>query len=162
MTIDEIIDFVTGLDSVLTLRPGPEDGSPEIAWGDIFFYYSPSGVVPTTTQPFATIVTKNYPGDEQSGLDRPDAFRVNIAVGKELFVRWTGHAPRDTDPATDFTVTDTVLPHPVYASAGWLAVVRPGPRTEETVRELLRSAYDRARSRHDRRAGSSGDRHHDR
>jgi len=59
MTIDDIIDFVEGLDDVLTLRPVPGDGSPEISWGDTFFYYSPDGVVPTTTQPFATIVTKN-------------------------------------------------------------------------------------------------------
>ncbi|MFE3445972.1 DUF6194 family protein [Nocardia sp. NPDC059180] len=154
MTIDEIIDFVASLDGVLTLRPGPGDGSPEIAWGDSFFYYSPSGVVPTTTQPFATIVTKNYPGDEKSGLDRPEAYRVNIAAGRELFIRWTGHSPRETDAGVDFAVTDAVLAHPVYGTAGWLAVVNPGPRTGETVYELLRVAYDRARSRHERRADS--------
>lgn len=93
MTIDEIIDFVSALDGVLTLRPGPGDGSPEISWGDTFFYYSPDGVVPKATQPFATIVTKNYPGDESSRLDRPDTFRVNIAAGKEAFTYWTGHTP---------------------------------------------------------------------
>jgi Family of unknown function (DUF6194) len=49
MTIDEIISFVDGLDGVLTLRPGPGDGTPEIAWGDTFFYYSPNGVIPQTT-----------------------------------------------------------------------------------------------------------------
>ncbi|NEW39916.1 hypothetical protein GV794_06805 [Nocardia cyriacigeorgica] len=155
MTIDEIIDFVAGLDGVLTLRPGPGDGSPEIAWGDSFFYYSPSGVIPTTTQPFATIVTKNYPGDEASDLDRPDAFRVNIAAGKESFTRWTGHAPREADTDADFAATDTVLAHPVYGTVGWLAVVNPGQRTGETVRELLREAYDRARSRYDRRTGAT-------
>ena len=94
MTIDEIISFVGGLDGVLILRPGPGDGSPEIAWGDTFFYYSPSGVVPQRTQPFATIVTKDYPGDDESELDGPEAFRVNVAAGKEAFVRWTGHSPR--------------------------------------------------------------------
>ena len=93
MTIDEIISFVEGLDGVLTLRPGPGDGSPEIAWGDMFFYYAPNEVVPQNTQPFATIVTKDYPGDDKSELDRPGAFRVNVAAGKEAFVRWTGHSP---------------------------------------------------------------------
>ena len=96
--MDEIINFVAGLDGVLTLRPAPGDGSPEISWGDTFFYYAPDGVIPAATQPFATIVTKNYPGDEASRLDRPDTFRVNLSVGKEEFVRWTGHPPREPDP----------------------------------------------------------------
>ncbi|BDM74395.1 hypothetical protein HEK616_78820 (plasmid) [Streptomyces nigrescens] len=98
MTMDEIISFVDGLDGVLTLRPAPGDGSPEIGWGDTFFYYAPDGVTPTATQPFATVVIKNYPGDEASRLERPDTFRVNISAGKEAFIRWTGHAPREPAP----------------------------------------------------------------
>ncbi|WP_040784428.1 DUF6194 family protein [Nocardia pneumoniae] len=155
MTIDEIIDSVSRLDGVLTLRPGPGDGSPEISWGDTFFYYSPSGEVPTATQPFATIVTKNYPGDESSRLDRPDTFRVNIAAGKEAFIHWTGHTPRERATDVDPSVTDTVIAHPVYGSAGWLAVVNPGQRTDEAIRELLRTAYERARSRYEKRAASA-------
>ncbi|WP_027945048.1 DUF6194 family protein [Amycolatopsis taiwanensis] len=155
MTMEEIIGFVAELDGVLTLKPAPGDGSPELAWGDTFFYYAPDGVTPTRTQPFATIVTKNYPGDEASHLDRPDAFRVNIAAGKEAFTRWTGHEPRDSaateiDPST----ADTVMAHPVYGTAGWLAVVNPGKRTESETYELLRTAYRLARSRYERRAES--------
>src|SRR3954447_8936137 len=96
MTVEEIIDFVSGLEGVLTQRARSGDGSPEIAWGDTFFYYAPDGVVSGTTQPFATIVTKNYPGDESSRLDRPEVFRVNLAAGKEEFTAHTGRAPRDT------------------------------------------------------------------
>ncbi|WP_280186306.1 DUF6194 family protein [Nocardia gipuzkoensis] len=151
MTIDEIIAFVSALDGVLTLTPGPGDGSPEISWGDTFFYYSPDGVVPTTTQPFATIVTKNYPGDEESHLDRPETFRVNINAGKEAFIQWTGHTPREPSTDHDPSATDTVIPHPVYKSAGWLAITNPAHRTTTPTRELLRSAYELARSRHNRR-----------
>ncbi|GIH71300.1 DUF6194 family protein [Sphaerimonospora thailandensis] len=153
MTIDEIIGFVDGLDGVLSLRPAPGDGSPEISWGDTFFYYAPDGVIPATTQPFATVVTKDYPGDETSRLDRPGTFRVNISAGKEAFIRWTGHAPRE--PATaevDPGAADTVIAHPVYGTLGWLAVVNPGSRTEAATRELLRTAYGLACSRHERRA----------
>lgn len=151
--MDEIIGYVDALDGVLTLRPAPGDGSPEISWGDTFFYYAPDGVVPTTTQPFVTIVTKNYPGDEASRLDRADTFRVNIAAGKEEFTRWTGRAPRE--PGTgeaDLSATDTVMAHPVYGTAGWLAVVNPGPGTDAAVRELLCGAWHLARTRHERRA----------
>ncbi|MGW5170201.1 DUF6194 family protein [Streptomyces nodosus] len=153
MTMDEIISFVDGLDGVLTVRPAPGDGSPEISWGDTFFSYAPDGVAPATAQPFATIVTKDYPGDTASALSRPDTFRVNIAAGSEAFLHWTGHAPRE--PATaevDFTAVDTVLAHPLYGSAGWLAVVNPGPRTEAATRELLGIAHRGARLRHERRA----------
>ncbi|MFE5707674.1 DUF6194 family protein [Rhodococcus koreensis] len=152
MTIDDIIDFVEGLDDVLTLRPVPGDGSPEISWGDTFFYYSPDGVVPTTTQPFATIVTKNYPGDEDSRLDRAGAFRVNIHAGREAFIVALGHAPREQGSAdVDAGAPDTVVAHPVYASAAWLAVVNPGTRTSQLTRELLRTAYAVARSRYERK-----------
>ncbi|GAA1952177.1 DUF6194 family protein [Kitasatospora viridis] len=152
MTVDEIISFVADLGGVLAVRPAPGDGSPEISWGDTFFYYAPDGAVPTTGQPFATVVTKNYPGDEASGLDRPGAFRVNVAAGKEAFIRWTGHAPRE--PATtlvDPSTVDTVIAHPVYGTVGWLAVVNPGPRSAGTTRDLLRAAHQLARARHERR-----------
>ncbi|MBF6059208.1 hypothetical protein IU500_04245 [Nocardia terpenica] len=153
MSIDEIIDYIEALGGVLTLRPAPGDGSPEIAWGDVFLYYAPDGTVPTT-QPFATIVTKDYPDDTTSRLDRPGVFRLNINVGKDAFTTWTGHTPRETsDHPVDASQLDTVLPHPVYATAGWLAVVAPGPRTEAAITELLRTAHDRARTRYTRHAG---------
>ncbi|MFC9433415.1 DUF6194 family protein [Nocardia sp. NPDC057030] len=154
MTIDEIIDFVAGLDGVLTLRPTAETEWPEISWGDTFFYYSPDGEIPTRTQPFATIVTKDYPGEPSSDLHRPNSFRVNIAAGKEAFIEWTGRPPREQATDVDYHVTDTVLPHPTYSSAGWLAVVDPGARTETTTRELLHTAYERARSRYERHSSS--------
>lgn len=162
LSTDDITGFLADLDGVLTVRPRPGDGSPPIGWGDTYFFYAPDGVMPTNTQPFATIVTKNYPGDERSRLDRPGTYRVNIAAGKEAFTHWTGHPARDpsasddpgaTDPdATDPARTDTVIAHPVYGTLGWLAVVDPGPRTATPVRELLRHAYRLARSRAERRA----------
>ncbi|MDI5979429.1 DUF6194 family protein [Amycolatopsis magusensis] len=154
MKPDEIIGYVDGLDGVLTVRPGPGDDSPELAWGDTFFFYAPDGVMPANTQPFATIVTKNYPGDEESRLDRPDTFRVNVNAGKDNFREWTGHEHRE-EPAEDVnhSATDTLFAHPVYGSVGWLAVVNPGPRTEAPTRELLRTAYELAKARYQRRAG---------
>ncbi|WP_026402273.1 DUF6194 family protein [Actinomadura rifamycini] len=155
MSIDEIIAFLEGMEGVLAVKPGPGDGTPEIAWGDAFFYYSPEGAVPAAAQPFATIVTKDYPEDEASRLNRPGAFRVNIAAGRDAFVRWTGRAPRDPgtggpDPGT----ADAVLAHPVYGELGWLAVVEPGARTDAAVRELLGTAHGLARERYRRRAST--------
>ncbi|MFG3497372.1 DUF6194 family protein [Streptomyces sp. NPDC047928] len=162
MSIDEIIQFVETLGGVLTRRPGPGDGSPEIAWGDVFFFYAPDGTVRDTAQPFATIVTKDYPGDDAAGLSRTGGFRLNVNAGRESFVRWTGHEPRKPGASgvapgasgVDPSTADTVMAHPVYGDLGWLAVVNPGARSGEAARGLLRAAHDLARARHRRRAGS--------
>ena len=154
MSMDEVIAYVESLGGVLTLRPQPGDGSPEASWGDAFLYYAPDGVVPSA-QPFATVVTKDYPGDESSRLDRPGAFRVNVAAGRDEFRRWTGADPREAAPSgVDPSTPDVVIPHPVYGCLGWLAVVDPGPRTEDALLDLLRTAHARARARHDRRAAT--------
>lgn len=144
MEIPDIIDFVGGLDGVLVLAPQEGDGSPEIAWGDMFFYYAPDGVVPKS-QPFATIVTKDYPGDTTSELNRADTFRVNIAASAEEFRRRTAHRQ---DPSA----ADVIMPHPVYGRLHWLAVINPGPKTTAVVKELLEMAHLRARQRFHRRA----------
>lgn len=104
------------------------------------------------SQPFATVVTKDYPDDEGSQLSRPGAFRLNVSATPEEFSTWTGREPRepatdDVDPSTE----DVVIAHPVYGSLAWLAVVNPGPRSDEAARDLLRSAHRRARERYRRR-----------
>ena len=152
MTIDEIVTYVESLGGVLTLRPGPGDGPPEIAWGDAFFYFAPDGVVPRG-QPFATIITKDYPGEPSAGLDRPDAFRVNVSVDATTFRERTGRDKREAvSPEVDFTAEDMLMAHPAYSRQGWLAVVNPGPETQGDLRGLLEAAHHRARLHADPRA----------
>ena len=155
MSIDDIVERVVALGGVLTLRPQPGDGSPEISWGDTFFYYAPDGRVPKS-QPFATIVTKDYPGDDRSLLGRAGAFRLNISVGATHFRRLTGRDPsapatHDVDPSTP----DLLIPHPVYGRLAWMAVVNPAERTSSEVLDLLESAHRAARARYERRAQQS-------
>jgi Family of unknown function (DUF6194) len=138
MTIDELTGFIESLAGVLTLRPGPGDGSPEAAWGDLFFYFAPDRVVPSG-QPFATIVTKDYPGEPSSGLG-DGVYRINVDAGR-----------RDQGPCEDPAARDTVIPHPVYGQLGWVSVVQPGPRTTSAVQALLRDAHAAAQRRWDRR-----------
>lgn len=143
--MDRIIAAVRALDDSLVLQPGPGDGSPELAWGDTFCYVSSDGRVPPNTQPYATIVTKDYPEDTLSALGG-DRWRVNIHVGRARLADLVGDGPHD--PAA----VDVLVPHPVYGSLGWIAVVLPGERTLGTVLDLVRDAHDDTRRRADRRA----------
>jgi len=144
-TIAEILKVVSGWDGVLVVSPGPGDGSPEIAWGDSFIYYEPEGTMPKNRQPFATIVTKDYPDDHQSLLDREGVYRVNFHPGPETFTA------RAEAAGTDATVLDQFIVHPVYGPYGWLAVLNPGDQTSSVTEELLREAYELDRIRYERR-----------
>ncbi|MFI8566299.1 DUF6194 family protein [Rhodococcus sp. NPDC078407] len=150
MTLDDIVNLVGSFEGTVTQRPREGDGTPELAWGDVFFYYSPDGTIPTT-QPFATIVTKNYPDDELSRLDRTGAFRVNIVAGKQEFEKFLGVPPRDAAHAPQADSDDVIAAHPQYGTAGWMSVVNPSSRTDTNVRELLDAAYNVAKSRYERR-----------
>jgi hypothetical protein len=151
MEMEQIVQAVYELEGSLILAPEPGGDAPEIAWGDAFFYYAPDGTVPQHEQPFATIVTKDYPDDTTSDLNGDGRWRVNIHVGSESFTELLGQPPRDALPA-DFGITDAVIPHPVYGALGWIAVVNPGAASSVTVLRLLSRAYLDARDRHDRRA----------
>lgn len=151
MSMEQIIAAVRGLDGALVLLPGPEGDFPELAWGDAFFYHAPDGRIPHNTQPYGTIVTKDYPDDTACDLDPPDRWRVNIHVDRVTFKELTGEEPGSTTRTRDYTSTDTVLPHPVYGALSWLCVVNPGERTADTVVRLLRDAHEAARARAARR-----------
>ena len=100
---------------------------------------------------FATIVTTDK-HDQASNLERPGVFRLNIGVGKDTFVRLVGD--RLEDASIDYTVLDTVLPHPVYAAQRWVSILNPSDATfEATVKPLLEEAYRRLERQHRLRGG---------
>ncbi|MBM9466688.1 DUF6194 family protein [Nakamurella leprariae] len=151
MELEHLLETVHGFDGVLDLAPDEASGAPEIAWGDHFLYWSADGAVPERVQPYATVVTKDYPDDDRSDLDPPDRWRVNVHVGRARFAELTGEDTRHISDRWDFAVADVMLPHPVYGALGWVSVVNPGERTSATVLALLRDAHERARARAERR-----------
>lgn len=144
MSMQQILDIVRGLDEVVELAPCSGSDFPEIAWGDHFFYHSPDGTVPQTGQGFATIVTKNYPGDDLSELDQEGRWRLNIHVGRDRLDELTAGEP--VDPAT----VDRFFPHPVYARQGWVSIIDPSPASTELVTALLTAAHAAERNRQSR------------
>lgn len=148
MEIEEAVDVLAGNEGILVLRPGPGDETPEVAWGDVFFYFSPDGTVPPG-QPFATVITKDYP-DEPAWQRATGSIRVNIHVGARVFADLLGHLPGEGS-GPDPTAVDVVMPHPAYGELGWISVVDPGTRTRQIVTEQLEAAYQAARLRRERR-----------
>jgi hypothetical protein len=145
MDMQQIIDAVRGLDGALVITPEEGGPFPELSWGDAYFYHAPDGRMPERTQPYGTIITKDYPDDASSALTAPGRFRVNIHVGRE---QADALVTADPDPAD----VDVFRRHPLYAASGWVCVIDPADRTAEAVLALLRDAHDAARSRAERRA----------
>jgi Family of unknown function (DUF6194) len=98
---------------------------------------------------FATIVTTDeHDMGDPSDLARPGVYRLNMGVGRATFERLVGGR---TDP--DYAAIDRIVPHPVYATQRWMAILNPSRQTfENDVKPLIAEAHERlARPR--RRAG---------
>lgn len=147
--VAQLLDTVRTFDGILILEPGPGGAFPELAWGDKFFYYSPSGTVPQNVQPYGTIVVKDYPDEPVADL-APDRARVNMQVDRDTFVRLIGVEPRSLGDGYDYSTADQFFPHPAYGPMSWVSVIEP-TTTMDAALELLRTAHAAARARAERR-----------
>src|ERR1051325_6525525 len=129
--IQYVVDTFDGV-NVVTATEG-------LPAGDTFFIYDPDrNLEPQRQFPFATIVTKDYGDfDNQSNLNRPGVFRLNVGVSRDTFRRLF---PSD-DLAQDYTALDTLIPHPVYATQSWVSVLNPSREMFASVEPLLEEAY---------------------
>jgi hypothetical protein len=151
ITEDDLIAFVSDLPGVVVVTASEASGAPEIAWGDSFFFYDPDDEPQARRMPFATIVIKDYTGfDTASNLDRPGVFRLNINVGRTAFEELLGYPPAahaEHHDRFDYTATDTLLPHPAYATQAWVCILSPDHATAAQARTLLTDAHTRAARR---------------
>ncbi|NBE79887.1 DUF6194 family protein [Micromonospora rubida] len=154
--VAELVERIVALPHVTQVQADERSGAPEASWGDRFFF-----VGSDRRRPFATIVEHDVPGfDEDSRLDRPGIFRLNVHVGREEFQRRFGYPPAelpDHRSGVDFTRCDEVLPHPAYGTYGWACVLNPGVRRLPEVDRLLAHAHGRASGEHRRARGEQHD-----
>lgn len=153
MTEEQLVHLLADLPGVVVVTASQANQAPEVAWGDSFFFFDPDdSISPDRRFPFATIVTKDYPGfDFASNLDRPSVFRLNLSVGRAYFEQLFGFPPAEISThqhAFDFTVLDEFIPHPVYAKQGWISILVPGDNTKDQLLTLITHAHQRARDRH--------------
>lgn len=154
MTMEQILSAVRGYAGLLELAPQAGSEHPALSWGDHFFYYAPDGIVPRNRQPYATIITKDYPEDARSRLNAPDRWRLNIHVGSQVFTDLLGYPPESIEELpVEFSKTDVFLPHPLYGAYGWVSIVNPGPATTHRALEALHEAHLADQHRVERRSG---------
>ena len=122
-----------------------------VSSGDSFFFYDPGQDQPKDQRfPFATLVTGDT-YDTFSNLSRPDVFRLNIGVSRQIFrslFELPESALETEEPTRDFTALDRIMPHPVYGKMFWVCVLNPSESTFEKVKPLLAEAYGQAAARH--------------
>ena len=145
MDQDAIRSFIASeFPNVADQVASPDDGSPEVAWGDTFFMHHDD----EHHFPFATIVTKDYGDfDNLSNLDRPNVWRLNIGVSKETFDRLFPAGQN-----YDFAASDVLMPHPVYGPNHFVCILNPSDASFQEIRPLLDEAYRIASGRVERRS----------
>ena len=142
MNQSQIVEYIaTSFPGVDVVVGSSEHGDPEVAWGDTFVSYDPHrDLAPNRRMPFCTIVTKDYPGwDETSNLNRPDIYRVNLGLSRDTY-----RSVFPDEASYDFTALDLLMPHPVYGCQHWACVLNPSDPTFERLKPLLQDAYNLA------------------
>lgn len=99
---------------------------------------------------FATLASSGNEYEQVSRLDRPGVYRLNFGVSRETFKSLFGTNKINVSDY-DFTVLDTLLPHPDYSAQSFICVLSPSDATFENIRPLLAEAYDIAVRRYNRR-----------
>ncbi|GHA86366.1 DUF6194 family protein [Cognatilysobacter bugurensis] len=133
---------------------------PVCAWGETSFFYNPGLVLPRGVY-FATLKVKDGDNDQASDLARPGVFRLNMGIGKPTYRSLFGLPPARpaaggvVNTGHDFSVLDTLTPHPVYGWMAWVSVLNPSAQTFETIKPLLREAHELAAVKFDKRVAAA-------
>lgn len=116
------------------------------SWGETGIFYNPDQKLKRGVY-ILTIKEKDGENDTSSNLDREHVYRVNLGVRKDTFINMFGSIPKRpgkgqaVDMDVDFTETDQIMPHPVYAWMGWICSLNPSEQTFEKLKPLIREAY---------------------
>lgn len=149
---DEILQYcLDNLDGTVLLS----------SWGEKGIFYNPDHTLKRGVY-ILTVKEKDGENDKSSDLNRENVFRVNLGVQKKTFVRMFGKIPGrpgkgcTVDMGYDFTETDRIIPHPVYAWMSWICCLNPTERTFELLKPLIQEAYEYAKEKYGKRKSGRG------
>ncbi len=122
------------------------------SWGEKGIFYNPNGILKRGVY-VLTIKEKDGDNDKASLLNRDNVYRVNVGLRKQTFIEHFGHIPKRPSAGNivkmdyDFTILDTIMPHPVYAWMGWVCVLNPSSKTFEEFKIMLQESYEFAKEK---------------
>lgn len=147
MTPDDILNYcLENLDGVVEIN----------SWGERGIFYNPSRVLKRGVY-VLTVKEKDGNNDRSSQLNRNGTFRVNLGMRKQTFQNLFGELPKRpakgsvVEMSYDFTNTDTIMPHPVYAWMGWICVLNPTIETFESLKTYIQESYEFAKEKFSKR-----------
>ena len=123
------------------------------SWGEKGIFYNPDNGLKRGIY-ILTIKEKDGENDKGSNLDRAGIYRVNLGVRKQTFINMFNTIPKRpakgcvVDMDYDFTETDRIIPHPVYAWMSWLCVLNPSNETFGNLKPLIDEAYEYAKEKY--------------
>lgn len=126
------------------------------SWGERGIFYNPENKLKRGIY-ILTVKEKDGDNDKSSNLNRDGIYRVNLGVYKETFTKMFGMIPKRpakgciVDMDYDFTLTDRILPHPVYAWMGWICMLNPSESTFEKLKPLIQESYEYAKEKYEKR-----------
>lgn len=127
MTPDKILEYcLKELDGTVLVRSWEESG----------IFYNPQNRLKRGVY-ILTVKEKDGNHDKSSKLDRENIYRVNVGVRKNTFAKMFGAIPQRPPKGSvvkmgyDFSETDQILPHPIYAWMGWICSLNPTEKTFE-------------------------------
>ena len=116
------------------------------SWGERGIFYNPHNMLKRGIY-VLTIKEKDGAHDKASMLDREHIYRINVGLRKETFIKLFGYLPKSpkagevVDMEFDFTTTNTIMPHPVYAWMGWICVLNPSNETFDDFKAMIQESY---------------------
>ena len=126
------------------------------SWGEKGIFYNPDNKLKRGIY-ILTVKEKDGENDKSSNLNRDNIYRVNLGVRKKTFINMFGTVPKRPEKGSvvdmnyDFTQTDRIIPHPVYAWMSWICVLNPGTDTFEKLKPLITEAYEYAKEKYQKK-----------
>lgn len=122
---------------------------PNQSWGETALFYNPGKKLPNGVY-FCTIKENDGANDQSSDLSRDQCYRLSIGVPQSVYEHHFGsrhNRPAKggiVDTGHDFTITNVLMPHPIYAWMSWVCILTPSADSFEPIFELIIKAHQQA------------------
>lgn len=143
MKIEELIDDLISSYDHLYLKK---------TWGETSIFFNPNKASSHGSY-FLTLKESDGVNDKASNLDRDEIFRVSFGVSRDSYEALFGPKPLRpikggvVETGHDFTQTNLLMPHPIYAWMNWLQILNPATEKWHSIQHLIDESYELSKTR---------------